>query len=217
MKKEITLSAPTVEEAVKAACEQLGAKEEDVTCEVLTQPKKGFFGIGAVPAKVRVEYNVKPSTAALDFAEKLLSDMEIEADVKTSVNENGEYVIDINGEDAGVLIGHHGETLDALQYLCNLAANKKENEDDDREYTRVVVNISGYRAKREETLRTLARRMAEKALKYRRSVSLEPMPSHERRVIHSEVQKIDGVTTNSVGSENNRRVVIYPEKKSQND
>ncbi len=217
MKKEVIKTAATVEAAVRAACAELGADESDVSYEVLTQPKKGFLGIGAVEAKVRVEYNVKPSSAALDFAKTLLADMEIEADVKASVKENGEYQIDIDGEEAGILIGHHGETLDALQYLCNLAANKKENEDDDREYTRVVVDISGYRAKREDTLRTLARRMAEKALKYRRSVSLEPMPSHERRVIHSEVQKIDGVTTNSVGSENNRRVVIYPEKKSQND
>ena len=213
MKKEIIITAPTVEAAVKAACEQLGAEESDVTYEVLVQPKKGFLGIGAADAKIRAEYNVKPADAALGFAKKLLEDMEIEADVTAGLNSNGEYLIDINGEDAGVLIGHHGETLDALQYLCNLAANKKEGEDDDREYTRVVVDISGYRAKREETLRSLARRMAEKALKYNRSVSLEPMPSNERRVIHSEAQKIDGVTTNSVGSENNRRVVIIPEKK----
>ena len=139
--------------------------------------------------------------------------MQIDAEIETELRDNGEYLININGEEAGVLIGHHGETLDALQYLCNLAANKKDGEAEDREYTRVVVDISGYRAKREETLRLLARRMADRALKYKRSVSLEPMPSHERRIIHSEVQKIEGVTTNSVGSENNRRVVIFPEKK----
>ena len=213
MKKELIMTAPTVEAAVKAACEQIGAAETDITYEVLTQPKKGFFGIGASDAKIRVEYNVKPSSAALQFAKTLVADMDIDATVSATVRDNGEYLIDIDGEEAGVLIGHHGETLDALQYLCNLAANKKENDEDDREYTRVVVDISGYRAKREETLRTLARRMAEKALKYKRNVSLEPMPSHERRVIHSEVQKIDGVSTNSIGSENNRRVVIIPDKK----
>lgn len=213
MKKETIKTASTVEAAVKAACEELGAKPEDVIYEVLTQPKRGFLGIGSVEAKVRVEYNVKPSSSADDFAKKLLENMHIDAEIETELRDNGEYLININGEEAGVLIGHHGETLDALQYLCNLAANKKDGEADDREYTRVVVDISGYRAKREETLRQLARRMAEKALKYKRSVSLEPMPSHERRIIHSEVQKIDGVTTNSVGSENNRRVVIFPEKK----
>ncbi|MBQ7698935.1 MAG: protein jag [Clostridia bacterium] len=213
MKKETIKTAPTVEAAVKAACEELGAKPEDVIYEVLTQPKRGFLGIGSVDAKVRVEYNIKPSSSADDFAKKLLENMQIDAEIETELRDNGEYLININGEEAGVLIGHHGETLDALQYLCNLAANKKDGEAEDREYTRVVVDISGYRAKREETLRLLARRMADRALKYKRSVSLEPMPSHERRIIHSEVQKIEGVTTNSVGSENNRRVVIFPEKK----
>lgn len=202
-----------MEAAVKAACEELGAKPEDIIYEVLTQPKRGFFGIGSTDAKIRVEYTVKPSSSADDFAKKLLENMQIDAEIKTELRDNGEYLININGEEAGVLIGHHGETLDALQYLCNLAANKKDGEAEDREYTRVVVDISGYRAKREETLRLLARRMADRALKYKRSVSLEPMPSHERRIIHSEVQKIDGVTTNSIGSENNRRVVIFPEKK----
>jgi spoIIIJ-associated protein len=213
MKKEIIKTAPTVEAAVTAACDELGVTENDVSYEVLVQPKKGFLGIGATDAKVKVEYNVKPASSALEFAKTLLKNMEIDADVSTEVRENGEYLINIDGEEAGILIGHHGETLDALQYLCNLAANKKEGEDDDREYTRVTVDISGYRAKREETLRSLARRTAEKALRYKRSVSLEPMPSHERRIIHSEVQKIEGVTTNSIGSENNRRVVIIPEKK----
>ena len=213
MKKETIKTAPTVEAAVKAACEELGAKPEDVIYEVLTQPKRGFLGIGSVDAKVRVEYSVKPSSSADDFAKKLLENMQIDAEIETELRDNGEYLININGEEAGVLIGHHGETLDALQYLCNLAANKKDGNAENREYTRVVVDISGYRAKREETLRVLARRMADRALKYKRSVSLETMPSHERRIIHSEVQKIDGVTTNSVGSENNRRVVIFPEKK----
>lgn len=213
MKKETIKTAPTVEAAVKAACEELGAAPEDVIYEVLAQPKRGFFGIGSADAKVRVEYNVKPSSSADEFAKKLLENMQIDAEIETKICDNGEYLININGEEAGVLIGHHGETLDALQYLCNLAANKKDGEADEREYTRVVVDISGYRAKREETLRILARRTADRALKYKRSISLEPMPSHERRIIHSEVQKIDGVTTNSIGSENNRRVVIIPEKK----
>ena len=213
MKKETIKTAPTVEAAVKAACDELGADPEKVIYEVLTQPKKGFLGIGSVDAKVRVEYNVKPSSSADDFAKKLLDNMQIDAEIETELRDNGDYLININGEEAGILIGHHGETLDALQYLCNLAANKKDGDADEREYTRVVVDISGYRAKREETLRLLARRTAEKALKYRRSVSLEPMPSHERRIIHSEVQKIEGVTTNSIGTENNRRVVIIPEKK----
>ena len=137
MKKETIKTAPTVEAAVKAACEELGAKPEDVIYEVLTQPKRGFLGIGSVDAKVRVEYNIKPSSSADDFAKKLLENMQIDAEIETELRDNGEYLININGEEAGVLIGHHGETLDALQYLCNLAANKKDGEAEDREYTRV--------------------------------------------------------------------------------
>ena len=118
-------------------------------------------------------------------------------------------MIHILGEDAGMLIGHHGETLDQLQYLVNLAANKKNGEDDDRTYTRILVDIEGYRAKREDTLRNLARRTAARVLKYKRSVTLEPMCAYERRIIHSEIQSISGVMTNSIGVENNRRIVIY--------
>lgn len=213
MKKELIKTAATVEAALNAACEELGVSPDAVTYEVLTQPKKGFFGIGSADAKIRVEYNVKPSSAADDFTKKLLQNMQIDAKIESKLCDNGEYLINIEGEEAGALIGHHGETLDALQYLCNLAANKKDGEGDEREYTRVVVDVSGYRAKREETLRALARRTADKALKYRRSISLEPMPSHERRIIHSEIQKIEGVDTNSIGAENNRRVVIIPDKK----
>ena len=110
-----------------------------------------------------------------------------------------------------MLIGHHGETLDQLQYLVNLAANKKENDDDDRDYTKIMVDIEGYRTRREDALRALARRMSARVLKYRRNITLEPMSAYERRIIHSEVQTIDGVSTNSIGAERNRRVMIYLE------
>jgi hypothetical protein len=105
--------------------------------------------------------------------------------------------------------GHHGDTLDAFQYLVNLAANKKES--DERKYTRITVDIENYREKREQTLRQLARRMAAKVKKTGKSISLEPMSAYERRIIHSEIQLIDGVSTNSVGSESSRRVVLYPD------
>jgi spoIIIJ-associated protein len=114
----------------------------------------------------------------------------------------------VDGESAGVLIGHHGDTLDSLQYLANLAANKKVT-GEKREYCRITVDVENYRFKREETLRALARRMADKVLRYKKSVMLEPMNPYERRIIHSEVQKIAGVSTNSIGSENNRKVVLY--------
>ncbi len=217
MKKETTATAPTVDAAVASACAELGVSAADVTYEVLTEPKRGFLGMGAVAARVKVVYQEKPTEAAVSFVKQLLADMQIEADVNVGKTEDGDFRIEITGTDTGVLIGHHGETLDSLQYLCNLAANKKDSDGDEREYTRISLDIGGYRAKREDTLRALARRTAEKAKKYKRSVSLEPMPAHERRIIHSEVQKIDGVTTSSVGTDANRKVVIYPAKRQQKE
>ena len=120
-------------------------------------------------------------------------------------------VITVDGEAAGVLIGHHGDTLDALQYLANLAANRKE-EGEKREYARITVDVESYRAKREEALRILARKKAHQVLKYKKSIMLEPMNPYERRIIHSEIQHMEGVATNSIGVENNRRIVIYLEE-----
>ena len=120
----------------------------------------------------------------------------------------------MDGDSAGVLIGHHGDTLNALQYLANLAANKKID-GEKKECVKVTVDVEGYRAKREETLRALAKRMAEKVLRYKKSVMLEPMNPYERRIIHAAIQEIDGVSTNSIGSENNRRVVIYLDTKNE--
>ena len=101
-----------------------------------------------------------------------------------------------------------------MQYLANLAANKKQA-GEKREYVKITIDIEGYRAKREETLRTLARRKAEMVLKYKKSIMLEPMTPYERRIIHSEVQNIPGVATNSIGSESNRKVVIFLDEKTE--
>ena len=136
--------------------------------------------------------------------------MRVEPRVVLSDGEGDNKLIRVDGESAGVLIGHHGDTLDSLQYLANLAANKKVA-GEKREYCRITVDVENYRTKREDTLRSLARRMADKVLRYKKSVMLEPMNPYERRIIHSEVQKVAGVSTNSIGSENNRRVVLYLE------
>ena len=211
MKKEITVTAKTVEEAVIKAVEELGAPSADkIVYTVVEEPKKGFLGIGAVNAKIEASYTVGGEYEALDFINKLLSDMEINAEVTLGDGNNDDKLINIAGEGASILIGHHGDTLDSLQYLANLAANKKE-EGSKREYVKITVDIEGYRAKREETLRALARRMADKVIKFKKSIMMEPMNPYERRIIHSEIQNIKGVATNSIGSENNRKVVIYLE------
>lgn len=209
MKQEIIKIAKTTEEAVKAAAAELGVTEAEVEVEVLEEAKKGFLGMGAAPAKVKVTYIYKPLEAARSFAETLIKDMGLDATVTIHEDGNGEALLTISGEGAGTLIGHHGDTLDSLQYLINLAANKKET--DERKYTRISVDIENYREKREETLKKLARHMAEKAKRTGRNVVLEPMNAYERRIIHSEVQGIEGASTNSVGVEGNRRVIIFPE------
>ncbi len=145
---------------------------------------------------------------SFDFITTLLSDIGLSAEAELYACEDGTRRITIVGDDASALIGHHGDTLDALQYLANLASARK-NSKGERDKSRVTIDIEGYRKKREETLRALARRMAAKALRNKRSVMLEPMSAYERRIIHSEIQGIEGVSTNSVGSDNNRKIVIF--------
>ena len=210
MKKEVIMSAKTVEEAVTLAVKELGAPcAEDIKYTVIKKNKKGLFGIGAVPAKISASYVLGGEFDALAFIKKLVENMNIDAKVEMKNGETEDNrIITVEGDGAAVLIGHHGETLDALQYLANLAANKKIDGEKNG-FVKITVDAEGYRAKREETLRALARKMAARVLKYKKSVMLEPMNAYERRIIHSEVQKIEGVSTNSIGSENNRKVVMY--------
>lgn len=209
MKKELIVTGKTVEEARKKAAAQLGVAEEEMIVTVLEEGKKGFLGIGASDAKISVTYSEDGEDTALDFIRKLIDDMALEGlTVAKKEGSNDDVLITVDGDNAGVLIGHHGETLEAIQYLANLAANKKVA-GEKREYVRVTVDVEGYRAKREASLRALARRMSAKVIKNKKSVMLEPMNPYERRIVHSEVQGIAGVSTNSIGSENNRRVVIF--------
>ena len=244
MKQVIEVFGKTVEAAISDGARQLGVDREYITYEILEMPKKGFLGFGEIPAKVRITYDSDNENNALSFIKTIIKDMDIDAEAEMSDSEDVK-VIKIKGADSGVLIGHHGATLDALQYLVNLVANKKNNGGDedaagyDKEeteekvseeyntglktqitdiggkkekgYMRVILDVEDYRAKREETLRTLARRMASKVQKYKNSVTLEPMNPYESRIIHSEIQQIPGVTTTSVGIDNERRIIIYSE------
>lgn len=207
MIKETTISAKTLEEAVALAAEELGATPDAIEYTVIEEAKKGLFGLGATPAKIKATYAPTAVDLALDFVKTLLKNVEIEANVELVETEEGRVKINITGEDAGSLIGHHGDTLDSFQHLVNLAANRTDNKK--AGIPKISVDIEGYRAKRDDTLRALARRMADKVLRYKKSVMLEPMNPYERRIIHAELQSVKGVSTNSIGSENNRKVVIY--------
>ncbi len=155
---------------------------------------------------------------ALAFVNTLLANMQIQAtayalpcpegeEYETSEGADVYPAVEIAGEGAGILIGHHGETMDAIQYLLNLAAIR-HSDNPAVDYVKISLDIENYRAKREETLRSLARRMANRALKYKRNVFLEPMNAYERRIIHSELQSVENVSTHSVGTDKNRKIVI---------
>lgn len=207
MIKETVISAKTLEEAVALAAEELGATPDAIEYTVIEEAKKGLFGLGSAPAKIKATYAPSAVDLALDFVKTLLKNVEIEANVELVETEEGRVKINVTGEAAGSLIGHHGDTLDSFQHLVNLAANRTDNKK--AGVPKISVDIEGYRAKRDDTLRALARRMADKVLRYKKSVMLEPMNPYERRIIHAELQSVKGVSTNSIGSENNRKVVIY--------
>ncbi|MBO4217659.1 MAG: protein jag [Clostridia bacterium] len=209
MKRETVVQGKTVEEALQNALTELNTTEDRITYEVIEEPKKGLFGIGSAPAKIKAVYVYKPIEAAKEFINNFIADAGLEASLDVHDDGKNEAVFVIEGKDAGALIGRRGEQLDALQYLANLVANKKETKE--RDFTRITIDIENYRAKRDKNLKQLARKTAAKVEKTKRSIALEPMNAYERRIIHAEIQSVPGVSTNSVGAEGNRRVVVYLE------
>ena len=208
MLKQTIATEKTVELAVSAACAELGVTPDEVDYVVLEEAKKGILGFGASDAKVEVTLKSTPAVRAVEFIENLVKNMGLDAEVVVTSKDEEGVCISINGGSLGILIGRRGDVLDSLQYLATLAANLEKSG-----FYRVTVDVQGYREKRAETLRGVARRMSEKVLKYKRSFALEPMNAYERRIIHAECQNIDGVTTRSIGEGVDRKIVISPEKK----
>lgn len=208
MVTKIEKSAKTRDEAVLAAMRELwqlnpDISEADVDIELLEKGKAGFFGIGSVDAKVRVTYKYKPAECVKTFLEGIIGHMGVSGFVDCTVDEEGTINANITGENLGVVIGRRGDTLNALQYLASIVTNR-----DEAEHVRVNVDTENYRKKREESLKTLAHKVAARVLKYKKNVTLEPMNANERRVIHAELQNVKGITTYSLGNEPNRRVVV---------
>ncbi|NLV87862.1 MAG: protein jag [Tissierellia bacterium] len=196
----------TIDDAVSEALSELNVGKDDVKIEILEEPSKGLFGlIGGKDAVVKVTVVYDPIEIAENFISKLLASMDIKAVTIVKKEEDciKVNITDISSTDMGILIGKRGNTLDSIQYLLSLVLNKGKDK-----YIKVLVDVDGYRAKREETLIKLANKMAEKAKYSRRSVKLEPMNPYERRIIHSALQNMDGITTYSEGDEPYRRVVI---------
>lgn len=204
--KSVEKSARSVDEAIAAALEELGVPSDRVSVQVLDEGKGGFLGIGARPAVVRVSLKESRRERVERFLNDLCEAMRL--DVSLAVEEDAEYIrIDVSGPEAGILIGRHGQTLDALQYLVNLVAAKVSGDE-----RRVLLDVEGYRKRREETLTRLANRLAERVRRTGEPEALEPMNAHERRVIHLALQENPYVTTGSEGDEPFRRVVIQPKR-----
>lgn len=209
MKCETEATGRTVEDAVAAACVKLGAARDTVTVEVLEKPSKRLLGLlGGSDARVRVTAVQPPKARAAAYLDGVLARMGLEEYEIVCEEKDGGLSIDIRGERLGLVIGHRGATLDALQYLTALAANHGEET-----FEHVSLECGDYRKKREKTLSALARRMAQAAVRTRRSTTLEPMNPYERRIVHTAVQEIKGAASWSVGEEPNRRVVIGIEKR----
>ncbi len=231
----------SIEEAKDKAAAQFGVSVTEIYFQIVNDVKKGLFGKVKEEAKVLAGYNrpTEDDTAEAaavtsetetkaaqtsdseiseeqiacvkKYLENIIEKMGIDAGVTVEVRE-GVFYVDIDSKGSGAVIGRRGETLDALQYLTSLVANKWEGE-----YKRVTINSCGYREKREETLVSLANKIGQKALRTGRATTLEPMNPYERRIIHSAVAKIDGVSSKSVGEEPYRKVVISSDNPRRND
>lgn len=211
MIKEAIKEAETIEEAKALALAELGVNEDKAQFEVLVQPEKKKFGLfGGSLAKVRVFYEETPTDIAKAYLADVLTKLGVTNVVIEATETEDGAEFDVNGDDIGFIIGHRGETLDALQYLTGLVVNHIHDE-----YFRVIINIGNYREKREKTLEVLGRKLAFRACKTGEKVSLEPMNPYERRIIHTAVQKVRGATSWSEGENLQRHVVIGPDRKKQ--
>ena len=240
MIKTLEKTGRTEDDAINAALAELGLDRDDVSVEILERAKSGFLGIGASPAVVRVSYEAEDEPAPVEetvvveavevevsapaadepayyaavrqFLTGLLDRMGVKANIAISARDNGGINVELSGSGMGAIIGRRGETLDAIQHLTNYVVNRGSEK-----HLHISVDAENYRSKREESLTKLAEKMAEKVIKYKRSMALEPMNSYERHVIHTALQNYEGVTTSSTGVEPNRRVVVSYVKPEQPD
>ncbi|EHW7495845.1 protein jag [Listeria monocytogenes] len=205
--RDITAQGSNVEEAIQNALATLETTRDKVEVEVLDEGKKGIFGIGSRLAMVKVIEKEDGIQVAIDYLLDVATKMG--AVITIDVEEAGKDVkLQIKGDSLGMLIGKHGQNLNALQYLTQLIANKTTSQ-----YKNIIVNVGDYRERRHETLVILANKMADKALKTKRAVHLEPMPSFERKIIHAILSENEQIETHSEGRDPYRYIVIKPVRK----
>ncbi len=202
--KKVTASAKTIEEAIQKALIELNVTEDRIEYKVIESPQKGFLGFGSKPAVVEAVVKPDPLEEARVFLEDVINKMMVQATVELE-KQKGVITFNIQGEQLGTLIGKRGQTLDSLQYLVNLVANRYAND-----YFRIQLDAENYRQKRKQSLEQMAGRLAEKVLKTKQSVKLEPMSAHERKIIHTALQRKRGISTFSEGEEPRRCIVVAP-------
>lgn len=201
--KSVETTGKTIEEAILMAVAKLGVQRDNLEIEILEQPVKGLFGIiGGREARIRATVKKSVKDEIKDFLSRVLELMGVEARIEIT-EEESQIMVKLNGKNMGLVIGRRGETLDALQYITNLVVNKGKSDS-----KRIIIDTEEYRSKREETLRKLAKRLADKVQRTKKSIVLEPMNPYERRIIHSTLQNHPYVMTYSEGEEPYRKVVI---------
>lgn len=204
----IEISAKNVDDAITQATVQLGITSDQLEYEVLDKGSTGFLGIGSKNAVIKARKKFSIDENVVEFLSSIFDAMKMEVEILVAVNEEEHIIeVELKGDDMGILIGKRGQTLDALQYLTNLAVNKNSEE-----YVKVKIDTEDYRKRRRETLENLAKNIAYKVKRTKRPVSLEPMNPFERRVIHSTLQNDKFVTTHSEGEEPYRHVVVTLKK-----
>ena len=203
-------SSRTVDSALTEATIQLGTTSDQIEYEIIEKGSTGILGFGIKPAIIKVRKKYSPEEDAKSFLQNVTLAMGMAVEVVVKMDEENHCMdIDLSGDEMGVLIGKRGQTLDALQYLTNLAVNKNAEE-----YFKIKVDTEDYRKRRKDTLEGLAKNIAFKVKRTKKSVALEPMNPYERRIIHSALQGDRYVSTHSEGEDPFRHVVIFLKKEN---
>ena len=218
--ENLEMSGKTVEEALQSALKELGVSREEVKVTVLNEGKHGVLGLGTEEARIRLEPLVPipedesgMADVTRDVLETLLSLMGMDVSVVSSAKsfavgeDTAPIAFDIEGDDLGILIGRRGQTLSCLQYVVRLIVGHQTED-----WVPIIIDVEGYKQRRYEALRALARRMAEQVKLERTPFTLEPMSAYERRIIHLTLAEHLDVTTQSIGEGEARKVVILPKE-----
>ncbi len=202
--ESITVTGKTVDEAIEKGLEELGVKKNNISIDVIKKASNGFLGFGSKMAEVKLMVNKDPLEFMQDFLIDMLKKMGLKGEVNAFIKDNNILYLEVWGSNMGILIGKRGQTLNSIQYILNIVLHKEFKNIE----ARLIVDVEGYRSRREETLQRLAKNLANRVISSKEDVVLEPMTPLERRIIHTTLQDNPDVSTHSEGEGSNRYVVI---------